>query len=379
MEAIYFDGKSSKPYKVQISETGDGIHIVFNEEGNHSTKFWKLTDIKPESFNSGDKVILSYGDFPFEKLEITGDDAHSFLEASMENESGIEKLYYLISQANGLRLVLISMGVIISVVYAYIFYISPYIGEKAVNIIPQDIEIKTGEAVYRNMSYLIDKDSINSQLLTDFYKACNFKSEYPVRLTYANNDIVNAFALPGGHIVIYKGLIDKTKCWDELAALMGHELAHVNQRHSFKQLTRSLSSYLILSVLTGDVAGMSSVMLENASQLNQMANSRIHEKEADVVGLDYLQESGIRPQAMMDLFERLLEASILNDEFMDHQQKVEENLEFLSSHPLTRKRIEYIEQLISADSKFNYNAVDILEAHEIWDQLTSQKTNTNDN
>ena len=369
MQAIYYDGKSSKPYHVEVSETHDGIQIMYNQEGSHFTKFWRLDDIDPESFNSGDKVILSYGEFPYEKLEIEGPDAHRFIKASLESESYIKNIYYQISQANPVKLVLVSFAFLVLFVYAYIFYISPFVGEKAVNIVPQDVEVKAGEVIYRNMSYMVDKDSVKSEMLLEFFDLCGFESDYPIRIDYSDSDIVNAFALPGGQIVIYKGLVDKTECWDELAALMAHELAHVNQRHSFKQLARSVSSYLILSVLTGDVAGASSVILENANTLNQMANSRIHEKEADITGLAYLKTSKIRPKAMMDLFERLMMANTLPEEIEKYKDKAESNLEFLSSHPLTQHRIDYIEELIDGDDAFDYRAVNIERAQVLWEAL----------
>ena len=67
-----------------------------------------------------------------------------------------------------------------------------------------------------------------------------FKSDYDITFDYANDKIINAFAVPGGQIVIYDGLIKETKCWDELAALMGHELAHAVANHAGERMSQEI-------------------------------------------------------------------------------------------------------------------------------------------
>jgi len=100
-----------------------------------------------------------------------------------------------------------------------------------------------------------------------------------------------------------------------------------------------LLCYIILSVVTGDVAGVSSVILENAQTLHQMANSRIMESEADEYGLKYLTEENINPQGILDLFNTLLDES---DGMEDKFSKIT----WLLSHPLTSDRIAAIQTQI---------------------------------
>lgn len=374
MQAKYFDGKNSKPHIVLVKEIPGGFQIVSFDNSSEISRFWELADIRTESFATGQKILLSYGDFPHERLELTGEEAQHFMSAVLSNESPIKSYQHKITRANPVTLVLGSLTVLALVIYSYIFHISPYVGAQAVKLIPKAAEAKVGEVMYENMAFSMDIDDEKSALLLDFFKACGFKSEYDIRFDYSESDMVNAFAVPGGQIVVFEGLIRETQNWDELAALMGHELAHVNLRHSFKQLTRSITSYLLLSVLTGDVAGASSVVLENASQIHEMANSRAHEKEADMFGLTYLKESKIRPQAMVDLFTRFEE---LTDTDVD--EKVEKSIEYFSTHPLTNKRIEYLREVIASDSSFDYEPKSFPEAEEIWCALkenTEKSTST---
>jgi len=362
MEAIYFNGQSSKPYKVTISKNSNGIQILSANNVDGINRFWQRANISSKSISTSQKILLSYGGFPPERLEITGAGADAFMEYSLAQETAIKKSYHQITRANPFKLVIGSALALGLVIYSYVFHISPFVGEKAVVLVPKEIETKVGEKMYENMTSFVSVDEAKSAKLLEFFQACGFESDYPIRIDYATNDMVNAFAIPGGQIVVFEGILNEMESWEELAALLGHELAHVNQRHSFQQIARSVSSYLLLSVLTGDVAGASSVFLEQASQINEMANSRIHEKEADVVGLDYLRNNSIRPTAMKDLFKRLMDAS-------EAPGALANTMEILSTHPLSSKRIEYIQEIIDTKEGFDYEGVDILTAREIFEEL----------
>lgn len=366
MQVIYFDGKSSKQHYVKIQERSDGL-LISGIEDSSINRFWKRDFISSESLSSSKKVLLSYGDFPPERLELTGEGSDHFMIYTLQSENALKKSYQYITRTNPVTLVVSSLATILIFSFSYVYYISPFVGERAVAIIPKEVEVKVGNAMVKNTISLFTVDTLQSEKLQSFYAACGFESEYPIRISYIADDMVNAFAAPGGQIMVFEGLIERTESWEELAALMGHELAHVNQRHSFQQLTRSVASYLLISVMTGDIGGASSILLEQANNVREMANSRNHEKEADIVGLVYLKEIGIRPSAMMDLFKRLMEESELPDDLLP--DKMEKTLEFLSTHPLTKNRIKYIQEIIDTDATYDYPGADIADARLIWEEL----------
>jgi Zn-dependent protease with chaperone function len=368
VKAKYFDGKSSKSHLVEVKKQMDGLKIdcVDNEGGIN--RYWKLEEITSENFSSSKKVLLSYGDFPHERLELNGEEAFKFLDLIGDHETKVKSLYHFITKAEPVKLVLGSSIILILVLYSYIFHLSPLVGEHAVKILPISLEITAGELMYDNMDYMIDKDPVKSSLLEEFFVECGFTSDYDIRIDYANDDMVNAFAVPGGQIVVFDGLIKSTESWDELAALLAHELAHVNQRHSFKQIARSMSSYFLISVLTGDVAGASSVVLENAAQVYELSNSRAHETEADVVGLQYLKESKIRPNAMYNLFERLKGETPEIETDVD----IEKSLEYFQTHPATSNRMENITEIIDSDISYQYTPKTCNRAKAIWMLLKDQ-------
>lgn len=366
MKATYFDGKSTKPNKVLVKHVFGGLEISSLNINDGINVFWDLEKIKSESFSNREKLLLSYGEYPYERLEVSGQGSDQIINAVLEKEGQIKNIQHSITKMNPITVTISSLAVITSVVTLYLLVLAPWVGEQTVKIIPQTLEEKIGESMYKSIAFAIDIDEEKSKKLDTFFHACKFESDYNIKFNYADESTVNAFAVPGGQIVIYDGLIKETKCWDELAALMGHELAHVNQQHSFKQLARSITGYLFLSVLTGDVAGASTVLIENASQIKELSNSRAHEKEADMVGLEYLKNSKIRGSAMIDLFSRLESAQKIGDLDLS---SVEKGMEYLSTHPSTGNRMTYIKEHIEGDVSFDYVGIDNEIAARIWDEL----------
>jgi predicted Zn-dependent protease len=127
--------------------------------------------------------------------------------------------------------------------------------------------------------------------------------------------------------------------YDELAGLIGHEVTHVNQRHSMKMLSRNVSGYLFVSAVLSDVNGIMATIGDNINSLNSLSYSRSFEQQADEEGLDLMLQNNINPKGMTNLFKRLQ-----SENNIDIPQ-------FLSSHPVTENRIDYIQNLIK-EKKF---------------------------
>lgn len=79
--------------------------------------------------------------------------------------------------------------------------------------------------------------------------------------------MVNAFALPNGTMVISTGLLERLSYYDELVALLGHEQAHINYRHSMKNICRALSSYILVSILLNDTQGVFAAIIEGVQSI----------------------------------------------------------------------------------------------------------------
>jgi len=156
-----------------------------------------------------------------------------------------------------------------------------------------------------------------------------------------DQNTINAFALPGGYIGVHTGLITKTDSESELASVLGHEIAHVTQRHLARRI--ELQSQLTLPTLAAFVAAILVASQTNNSDatmaaiaapqgLSQQAlinHTRANESEADRIGIVTMYRAGFNPNAVVSMFEKMQESSRYRSDFF----------EFLQTHPLSRNRI----------------------------------------
>jgi len=172
-------------------------------------------------------------------------------------------------------------------------------------------------------------DTARSKALQRFGDELDLAPDFKLTFHVVKDDQVSAFALPGGHIVVYTGILDRMKGPGELAGLLAHEGTHVQLRHSMRGIMRELSGTVLLSLIIGDVGALTTVVAERADDLRGLAYTRGLETEADAVGMERMAANGVDPKGMLLLLE-LLEREA---------QDMPEGLSFLSSHPLTTERI----------------------------------------
>lgn len=159
---------------------------------------------------------------------------------------------------------------------------------------------------------------------------------FPVTIKIIDSDQPNAFTLPGGHVFVNTGLIRLSESEAELASAIAHELGHVAARHATRQATRQqiATGASIPLVIFGGPAGAAA---RQAMPLGFLKMSRVYESEADVLGLQYLYETGYDPTAAVDLFERM-EAS--------ERKRPGAVRQLFVTHPVTADRINKTEKAI---------------------------------
>lgn len=133
-------------------------------------------------------------------------------------------------------------------------------------------------------------------------------ARWPWEIHVISSSEVNAWAMPGGKMAIYTGLIDRIKPTDdELAAVLGHEMAHALREHSREQISQQMATQVGLSVLSA-VTGMSAVGDLGSALTNVMftlPNSRTHESEADLIGVELAARAGYDPRAAVTLWQKM--------------------------------------------------------------------------
>jgi len=115
----------------------------------------------------------------------------------------------------------------------------------------------------------------------------------------------NAFALPGGHILITTGLLEMTEKPEELLGVLAHELAHVTQKHGFRKLVASAGPLLVLQVFVSGNNGALAIVGGGSALLVAQSFSQEYEKEADDTGWEYLLKARIDPRGMIEIFRKM--------------------------------------------------------------------------
>jgi beta-barrel assembly-enhancing protease len=156
-------------------------------------------------------------------------------------------------------------------------------------------------------------------------------SPYHFRVRISRSEEVNAFAAPGGYIVVLRGLIEKADSPEEVAGVLGHEMEHVRQRHVTRGLMRSFTMYAVIGMLMGDPGTLGRIV----QQMGALRFQREDEASADREGMRTVAAAGIDPAGMIGFFEKL-----------SQQEGSSSSLPtYLSTHPDTKARLEELRRL----------------------------------
>jgi predicted Zn-dependent protease len=210
----------------------------------------------------------------------------------------------------------------------------------AVKEIPLSWDAQEGDAVIgklqKKLPFITDSNAVAQ--LTEFAA--------PLMRTISTNsaqfkfhlledDDPNAFALPGGHIVVTTGLLKIADNQDEVLGVLAHESAHVTQRHALRHEISGMGPTYMVKILTGGRSKALEALAYPSELLAYESFSQEYEREADSVGWDYLVAANINPHGMIDLFRK----------FEAEEGKFSTGNEHhaFDSHPAMEKRIAWLE------------------------------------
>ena len=175
-----------------------------------------------------------------------------------------------------------------------------------------------------------------------------------------DNNTMNAFAIPGGHIFINRGMIEIMSSEDELAGVLSHEIAHVQSRHFAQRVEKGKVATIgaiagaLLAILVGGVGGgnAGSAVMTGAMAATQslmLSYSRADEEEADRKGLSYMEEGGFNVQAMASVFNKMIKTKWIDTSAFPA---------YLSTHPGLDERIVYLENAVAAHHPATIEAIE---------------------
>lgn len=182
------------------------------------------------------------------------------------------------------------------------------------------LDRKENVNLYKNLDEMVE-DILSS-------KAIKHRNDFKWEVFIIDNDtILNAFATPGGYVYVYTGLIKYLDSKDQLAGVLGHEIAHADLRHSTEQLTKSYGLSLLIKFFFGDNGTLANM----AGSLVGLQFSREDETEADMQSVVYLYDTKYDPRGVARFFEK-----------MQAQGETLGPLVFLSTHPNPENRVDKI-------------------------------------
>jgi beta-barrel assembly-enhancing protease len=353
-KGLFFDGVSSTPQHVAVRLDTQNGNLTISNDGIKLAA-WPLSTIESEQSEQVLHIYEYKNSLAYLKIPEVG--FHLYLQKYLHENGYLSWYQRLILAGTHVHLAIVAF-LMAFIVVGY-FYVLPEVAAAAAEMLPETFDDSIGNTVYAEFVTESTIDSTKTAQLNAFASKIRFNNKKKIKYIVVKSTTVNAFALPNGTVVVYTGIVDQMNYYEELAALLGHEVAHINNRHSIKMLCKNLSGYLFISAVLSDVNGIMAVIGDNVNNLQSLSHSRNFEKQADVDGLQTLVNNHINPNGMIDLFKRLQQAT-------KHEMT---SLEFFSTHPVTTERLKYISGLI-AEKKMDINHQPQLE--QLFKQLKAK-------
>lgn len=337
VEARLFDGRSSRPQPVRLCAVAGGIDLVFVDGSARRERLALAVLGWHEPLGHATRRV----DLPGGRhCEVAcGPALETFLRAVDHRERSITRW-----QGSGLR-VLVAIVLILAVGLAGYRWGLPLLARGVAQALPA-AAVQTLDA--QLLKTLDEGGLLEPTVLAPARIAAldaavapllaARRSADPVRLHYRAAPAIgaNAFALPGGDIVVTDALVALAPSDAHVAAVVAHELGHVAHRHGLRNLIQASVLAAVIGVWTGDVSALATA---GATMVLSSAYSRDFEREADAWGADLLQRAGRSPALLAEMLERLEQA---------HRPDAAASGggwgDYLSSHPATAERVERLKR-----------------------------------
>lgn len=326
----YTDGLTGQKRAITWCVRGGMIEIHGVQGATEGIRYWPCFLTESISGNiglAGKHQVLRCQRYDSERLILDHPDAVALaVEKKLVKKPKSKRPYW----------VLASMALAIGIISFWLMLLPAVWTPAAVSMIPESWDQKIGEYFWPS---LVEKDKIchgarGQKILDGWAKELSKDMDGEVRpeVFVVDDKIANAFALMGGRIVIYRGLLEEAETPEEVAGILAHEIGHLHHRHSMHAMVKTLSMSALFTLAIGDVGGVMAIVGEGSKYLLQMSYSRGNEAEADAYATKVLGENNISPNGMADFMRR-------------HEAESEDgmSLEIMHSHPLPEKRKKVFE------------------------------------
>ncbi len=350
--ARYTDGQTSRVRDVTVDVYPRGIVIA---EGGIVIAKWPYTAINvSQDWKDGIGGTIAYQKTAGAAVTIDTRQGFENIRARLELKA---RATYKIPLT--LSAILISLlGAIVVVIVGFPLY--GKVSENAVHLVPLSLERKLGNQVVESFNSEFapcnDKQAKEriERIVARLIKATG-KKDLKVDVHIINDPMVNAFALPGQHMVLMTGFLKNADTEEEIAGVLAHELGHVVNRDAMRMTLQSQGYNIMLSLITGGGSSYSG-MAQVATLANILSYSREKEKAADAFAAKILPQAGYSRRGLATFLGKMMMAG-QKDSIL---QKLDNELSFLSTHPATKERINQLQFSDAASSQNSLSADDMI-------------------
>lgn len=340
--AQFHDGQSARRHAVTVSLARHDMALRIQGDSLQAPLLWPLADLRRlhDHAGAGQLVLTRHMDTadeqPRDPARLVIDDP-ALCDWLRRTRPGLDRS----DPRRGTRWrIARRAGAALAAVLLMIFVILPALAGNLATLIPMQREIALGKSVKAQMERMLGGSRLGAldcgapagraaldamvARLTDGQKI-----DYPLQVSVLDHPMTNAFAVPGGQVVLLRGLIDAAATPDGVAAVLAHEIGHVVHRDPTREALRTAGSVGLLGLLLGDVTGGAAMALIADGLIN--ANyGQTAETAADSHALDMLARAGLPPSALADMFEM----------FQGTHGEVSGPLAHFMSHPQLSARID---------------------------------------
>ncbi len=315
----------------------DGVALTL-EDG--STVTWPYEEIRQtQGFYRGEEIRLEHGKEPPELLVLQDVGFLSAIHRVAPRKAG--HLHNPVTRRRRRHLTVIAcLCLFLFLAVQYMWGIPGFAAVLASHI-PVSWEERMGRAILDSLAPHLDRCTHPQRVklinaIAKRLSATDPDNSYDYSVTIVRSSIVNAFALPGGYIVVFQGLLEKTDTPEELAGVIAHEIQHIAQHHSTRRIIEEISTALMIAAVAGDASGLAAFGIEGARMMGSLQYSRSHEEEADVEGMKMFVAAGLDPNEMIRFYETVLASEPAGES---------KAWKYLSTHPPTSERIATLKRL----------------------------------
>ncbi|MGB1234334.1 MAG: M48 family metallopeptidase [Planktomarina sp.] len=336
--AAFFDGQSAAKQDVVIDIDRIRQVVVISVPDGPALGTWPLVSLRRvRDVADGFLHLHQTGDDTVARLIVSHNEAQAVITALATDLDSRDMSWGI------WRKIALWSGGAVAALALMIFVIVPALAGSLAPLIPAEREQAIGRSALGQIEWVFsgressggewfcnssDGDVALAKMLETVQG--NFEIPYDLQVRVVNHDMVNAFALPGGQIILMQGLLDAASNAEQVASVLAHELGHVFHRDPIEQALRAGGSAGLLSLMIGDVTGGLAIGLIG-DQLINSSYSRQAESRADVFALDRMQNANMNPEAFAGFFDILLNE-------MGDASEMEEALAWISTHPMSTAR-----------------------------------------